>query len=90
MQPPPQISHMPGNLIMDAVKRGDGITYTVREWVEDDIEAGDLVELFCERGAGQFYIHTLDMPQRSSVRTFIRWLRRQTTGNSTELIEKAS
>ena len=88
MQPPPQISHMPGNLIMDAVKRGDGITYTVREWVEDDIAAGDLVELFCERSAGQFYIHTLDMPQRSSVRTFIRWLRQQTTGNSPELIEK--
>ena len=79
MQPPPQISHMPGNLIMDAVKRGDGITYTVREWVEDDIEAGDLIELFCEQGAGQFFIHTLDMPQRSSVRTFIRWLRQQST-----------
>ncbi|MGI9357148.1 MAG: LysR substrate-binding domain-containing protein [Rhizobiaceae bacterium] len=77
MQPLPQVSHMPGNLIMDAIKRGDGITYTVREWVEDDIEAGDLVELFCEQGAGQFYIHTLDNPQRSSVRTFIHWLRQQ-------------
>lgn len=77
MQPPPQISHMPGNLIMDAVKRGDGITYTVREWVEEDIERGDLIELFRERSAGQFYIHTLDLPQRVSVRTFIRWLRRQ-------------
>ncbi|MEP0944596.1 MAG: LysR substrate-binding domain-containing protein [Rhizobiaceae bacterium] len=79
MQPSPQISHMPGNLIMDAVERGDGITYTVREWVEDDIDAGNLVELFCEQGAGQFYIHTLDIPQRSSVRTFIRWLRQQST-----------
>ena len=79
LQPHPQISHMPGNLIMDAVKRGDGITYTVREWVEDDIEAGNLVELFCERGAGQFYIHTLDISQRSSVRKFIGWLRQQST-----------
>lgn len=77
MQPPPQVSHMPGNLIMDAVKRGDGITYTVREWVEEDINKGDLIELFRERSAGQFYIHTLDLPQRASVRTFIRWLRQQ-------------
>lgn len=80
MHPPPQISHMPGNLILDAVKRGDGITYTVREWVEEDIEKGDLIELFRERSAGQFYIHTLDLPQRASVRTFIRWLRRQSNG----------
>lgn len=80
MNPPPQISHMPGNLIMDAVKRGDGITYTVREWVEEDIEKGELIELFRERSAGQFYIHTLDLPQRPSVRTFIRWLRRQSNG----------
>lgn len=74
MYPTPQISHMPGNLIMDAVKRGDGITYTVREWVEEDIESGDLVEVFHEPSAGQFYIHTLDIPQRTSVRTFINWL----------------
>ncbi|MFA3915545.1 LysR family transcriptional regulator [Ruegeria hyattellae] len=86
MQPPPQISHMPGNLIMDAVKRGDGITYTVREWVEQDIEKGDLIELFLERSAGQFYIHTLDLPQRASVRTFIRWLCRQS--NAQKRIER--
>ena len=77
MKPTPQMSHMPGNLIMEAVKRGDGITYTVREWVEQDIEKGDLIELFRESSAGQFYIHTLDLPQRTSVRTFVRWLRRQ-------------
>lgn len=51
---PLMISHMPGNLIMDAVKRGDGITYTTRQWVEDEIRAGDLVELTSDKDVGYF------------------------------------
>jgi LysR family glycine cleavage system transcriptional activator len=72
---PLMISQMPGNLIMDAVKRSDGITYTARQWVNDEIRSGELVELFPEDNVGAFYIHTRPGEQRRSVRTFSNWLR---------------
>ncbi len=74
---PLMISHMPGNLIMDAVKRGDGITYTARQWVEEEIRTGQLVELFPEERVGVFFIHTLPGEMRRSVRLFVNWLKRQ-------------
>jgi LysR family glycine cleavage system transcriptional activator len=72
---PLMVSQMPGNLIMDAVKRSDGITYTARQWVNDEIRSGELVELFPEDNVGAFYIHTRQGEQRRSVRTFSNWLR---------------
>ena len=74
---PLMISHMPGNLIMDAVKHGDGITYTLRQWVRDEIGSGDLVELFPEENIGVFYIHVLPGEKRPPVRLFINWLKQQ-------------
>ncbi len=75
LERPPHISHMPGNLIMEAVRRGDGITYTIREWVADELRSGNLLELFAEQDAGVFYIHTLPGEKRTAVRTFIKWLK---------------
>ncbi len=74
---PLMISHMPGNLIMEAVRRGDGVTYTPRPLVQHDIEAGRLVEIFCEPGFGTLHLETRPGPQRAAVRRFIAWLRRQ-------------
>ncbi len=74
---PIMISHMPGNLILDAVKRGDGITYTVKQWIEEDLQSGDLVGLFPEERVGAFYIHTLPGEPRRSARVFINWLKTQ-------------
>ncbi len=81
------ISHMPGNLIMDTVKRGDGITLTARQWVEEEIRTGQLVALFAEEHAGVFYIHTLPGEQRQSVRVFANWLNQQ-AGNGVDQILK--
>lgn len=80
---PLMISHMPGNLIMDSVKRGDGITLTARQWVEEEIRTGQLVALFPDDNAGVFYIHTLPGEQRSSVRLFVNWLKLQ-AGNGAD------
>ncbi len=74
---PLMISHMPGNLIMDAVKRGDGITYTARQWVEEEIRTGQLVELFPEERVGVFFIHTPPGEKRRTVRLFVNWLKGQ-------------
>lgn len=72
---PLMISQMPGNLIMDAVKRSDGITYTARQWVQDEINSGELIEMFPEENIGVFHIHTRPGEQRRSVQTFSSWLR---------------
>ena len=74
---PPMISHMPGNLIMEAVRRGDGITYTARPFVHDDIRSGRLIELFSEPAFGVYYIKTRPGVLRPPVKIFMHWLKQQ-------------
>lgn len=71
---PLTVNHMPGNLIMDAVRRGDGITYTARAFFRDDLEAGKVVELFSEPLFGVYYIQTPQEQRRPAVKTFLDWL----------------
>lgn len=75
---PPATSQMPGNLIMEAVRRGDGVTYTARPFVEAELRAGTLVEFFPDPHFGVYFLETVPEPYRAPVRTFLRWLRRQT------------
>jgi DNA-binding transcriptional LysR family regulator len=71
---PLTINHMPGNLIMDAVRRGDGITYTARAFFRDDLEAGRVVELFSEPLFGVYYVQTQQEHRRPAVKTLLDWL----------------
>lgn len=71
---PLTINHMPGNLIMGAVRRGDGITYTARAFFKDDLETGNVVELFSEPLFGTYYVETAPGPVRTGVSTFVTWL----------------
>jgi LysR family glycine cleavage system transcriptional activator len=71
---PMNITHMPGNLIMNAVRRGDGITYSARAFFQDDIAAGRIVVLFSEPTFGLYYVETQSSPNRPAVRTFVDWL----------------
>jgi LysR family glycine cleavage system transcriptional activator len=68
------VNHMPGNLIMDAVRRGDGITYTARAFFRDDLETGKVVELFSESLFGVYYIQTPLEHRRPAVTMFLDWL----------------
>jgi LysR family glycine cleavage system transcriptional activator len=75
---PRNVVHMPGNLIQDAVRRGDGLTYTPLPFVEDDIRAGRLRAVATpDRDLGRFQIVTRPGVQRPPVKAFVRWLRRQ-------------
>ncbi len=74
---PLMITHMPGNLIMEAVRRGDGITYTARPWVEEELRAGQLIELFSDEAFGTYYIAMRPGVLRPPVKTFVKWLKRQ-------------
>ena len=74
---PLMITHMPGNLIMEAVRRGDGITYTARPWVEEELRSGQLIGIFLEKAFGTYYIKTRPGVLRPPVKTFVKWLKQQ-------------
>ena len=74
---PLKITHMPGNLIMAAVRRGDGLTYTARIFVDAEIQSGQLVELSSESDVGGYYIVTRPGVLRPPVRAFVKWLKHQ-------------
>ena len=68
------ISQMPGNLIMQAVRRGDGLSYTARAFFQDDIEAGRMRVLHSEPVTGMYCVETNPGPSRTSVKKFLTWL----------------
>ena len=80
---PLMITHMPGNLIMDAVRRGDGVTYTARSFVDAEIRSGQLVELFTERNPKGYYIATRPGVLRPPLQAFVKWLKRQAANDPT-------
>jgi len=74
---PMQITHMPGNLIMDAVRSGNGLTYTARSFVDQEILSGQLLELYSESDSGGYYLLTQPGVPRAAVLSFINWIKRQ-------------
>lgn len=77
---PLMITQMPGNLIMQAVRRGDGVTYTARAFFEEEIQSGQMKVLFSDHVVGVYYIETSPGPQRPAVETFVGWLKQQAAG----------
>ena len=71
---PLMIHHMPGNLIMQAVRRGDGITYTARAFFREEIRSRQIVVLHSEPAYGVYAIETCPGVLRPAVRTFLNWL----------------
>jgi LysR family glycine cleavage system transcriptional activator len=83
---PLMINQMPGNLIMQAVRRGDGITYTARAFFESEIRSGQMKVLFSEPAFGTYYIATSPGSLRAPVKTVVDWLtQRATNGTFAEM-----
>ncbi|KIC40811.1 LysR family transcriptional regulator [Ruegeria sp. ANG-R] len=70
-------TELPGNLVLDGLRAGQGVTVTVRHFVEHDIKAGRIVELYAEPDTRGYHIVTANTVLRPAVRTFVSWLRRQ-------------
>jgi LysR family transcriptional regulator, glycine cleavage system transcriptional activator len=72
------ITHLPGHLVLEAVRSGDGVSLSTRVNVERDLAAGRLVVLFEQSQPGLGY-HLVTRPgvQRPALRTFTAWLRRE-------------
>lgn len=72
-----RVSEMPGNNLIDTLRRGKYIAYTVCDWVETDLENGYLKELWPQRETGLYYILTKTSSPRRSVARFVSWLTSQ-------------
>jgi len=68
---------VPGNLLLDGLRNGQGVAVTVREWVRQDIAAGRLRLLFEEDEESGYHIVTRPGVLRPPAKAFVIWLRRQ-------------
>ena len=68
---------MPGNLVLDAARGGQGLAVSTKLFVESDVASGQLQILFEDRASRAGY-HIVTRPGvlRPAARSFISWLRR--------------
>ncbi|MEX0370694.1 MAG: LysR family transcriptional regulator [Tateyamaria sp.] len=71
------VTQVPGNLMLDGARDGQGVAVTVRTFVEADIAAGRLCVLHEDAADGAGY-HLVTRPgvQRPALRNFVKWIRR--------------
>jgi LysR family glycine cleavage system transcriptional activator len=75
------VVHLPGYLVLEALRNGDGVSLSSRILVEPDIEARRLTVLFEDEEPDRgYYIVTRPGVQRLPLRAFIAWLRRHRPG----------
>jgi len=74
------VTHLPGYMVLDAARDGQGIALASRILVEEDLRSARLVALFDDGGYGSqntgYYLVRRAGPMRASARRFIRWLKR--------------
>jgi LysR family transcriptional regulator, glycine cleavage system transcriptional activator len=80
---PTNVTHLPGYLVLQALRNGEGVTATARAWIEQEVAEGRLVVLFedPDPGAGYFIV-TRPGVMRPPLKAFVAWLRRQAAGTS--------
>lgn len=71
------ITVLPGNLTIDAARRGQGITITASVWVEADLESGKLVQIFEDDEDFGYFTVTRKGVHRAPLKLFLKWLKSQ-------------
>jgi LysR family glycine cleavage system transcriptional activator len=74
---PRNVLHMPGNLVVDAIRRGEGVGNVGRTWFEDDVAAGSVVTLFDDDTTSDlgYWVVSRPGPARPPLKAFLRWVR---------------
>lgn len=71
------LTHLPGHLVLEALRGGEGVSLSTRVNVERDIEAGRLVVLFEEDDPGLgYHLVMRSGVLRPPLKAFVAWLRR--------------
>lgn len=71
------VTHLPGYMVLEGLRRGEGISATAKAFIEPDIEAGHLRVLFEDgfhSGAG-YHLVTRPGVQRPALKAFMSWMR---------------
>lgn len=78
------VTHLPGYMVLDGLRRGDGITATAKVLLEPDINAGSLKILFEDETSPTTGYYIVNRPgvQRPALKAFVRWLRQHANGLS--------
>lgn len=71
------ITHVPGNLMLDGARAGQGVISTAMSSVEADVQAGRLKILFRDKGETGYHIVTRPGVMRPNAKIFVAWLKRQ-------------
>ena len=71
------IISLPGNLMLDAARDGQGVAVVARAFVEGDLAAGRLRLLMEDPDKEGYFLVTRPGPQRAAVKAFTRWVLRQ-------------
>lgn len=71
------VIHVPGNLVLDGARSGQGVAISTRISVEEDLRAGRLRLLFEEADENGYHIVTAPGVMRPPLRDFVTWLRRE-------------
>ncbi|MEW2912787.1 LysR family transcriptional regulator [Leisingera sp. JC11] len=70
-------TRLPGNLLMQAVRAGQGVAVSVQAFVAEDLQAGRLCALFTEGEGRGYHVVTRAGVLRPEARKFAAWLQRQ-------------
>jgi len=72
------ITQLPGNLLLDGMRAGQGVAATTRAFIAADVARGDMVELFADDDLGFGYF-LLNRPGvlRPPVKAVVSWLQRE-------------
>jgi LysR family glycine cleavage system transcriptional activator len=71
------ITHLPGHLVLEGLRNGDGVSVTARALVEGELENDRLVVLFEDALPGLgYFIVTRPGVMRPPLKAFVNWLRR--------------
>ncbi|WP_419741085.1 LysR family transcriptional regulator [Ruegeria sp.] len=70
-----RVVRLPGNMLLDGIRQGDGIGATVPAFISDELKSGDLVALF-DDPIPQIGYHLVTLPGavRPAAKVFQKWL----------------
>lgn len=71
------LTALPGNLMLEAARQGQGVAITARLFAEPDLAAGRLRILFEDRRKKGYWLVTRPGVARPPLRHFVTWLRRE-------------
>lgn len=77
-----RITQMPGNLMLEGARAGQGVISTAMSSVKDDIASGRLRLLFLDRGETGYHIVTRPGVMRPNAKAFVTWLKRKKSSAS--------